>query len=364
MTLSVIIGHQANLVINVMQDGKPLAITGSLTARVFSTDGKHQYVDDKALFEDDTGADWPMGVVPVYLTDEEAGSIPPGDALLVLSGDFGIKRFRIVAEQLFAVTRSSLFIKDIVVDEIRQDRLMAAAAGVLQDISISDQYIWEKVRAAESEMSHTLRVPLVPTHFFPLQPTQSQIDALDGMDWAVDPPYDYSPDMFQYENWGFFVTRQRPLILVDHIRFSYPSQESGFVTIPQDWIRYDAKYGHIRLVPSSPAIFMQMNSYIMTALTGGRGIPFMIQIEYEAGLTDVPKNYPELLDAIKKKAILKIVGDAYLPQSGSISADGLTETVSVDMSKYHDSVDHIINGPPGSNGGLMTKIHGIRMLAM
>ena len=73
--------------------------------------------------------------------------------------------------------------------------------------------------------------------------------------------------------------------------------------------------------------------------------------------------YPELLDCIKKKAVLKILGDAFLPQSGSISADGLSESLSVDMDKYHDVVDAILNGRDG-NGGLMAQLHGVRVMAM
>ena len=60
--------------------------------------------------------------------------------------------------------------------------------------------------------------------------------------------------------------------------------------------------------------------------------------------------------------MLKIVADAFLPQSGSISADGLSQSLSVDMSKYSEFIDEALNGPHGSNGGLMTKIHGIRSM--
>jgi hypothetical protein len=38
--------------------------------------------------------------------------------------------------------------------------------------------------------------------------------------------------------------------------------------------------------------------------------------------------------------------------------------MSVDVSKYEDSIEQIINGGSGSNGGLMTKINGIKMLVM
>lgn len=361
---TVIAGSSASFTVQIMHNGNPVSVTSNVTARIYTMDGKTELMAEKSLISDAAGAEWPKGVVAVNLTQGETTALPVGDVMLVVAWPLGLKRFKLLVETLFAPTRTSLFVKDIIVNELRQDRLMAAAAGVLQDVSVSDDYLWDKVRAAESEISHTLRVPLVPTRFFSYEPTPEQIDALDGMAWGIDPAYDYSPDMFHFDKWGYFVTRQRPIVEVVKMRFAYPSQETGFFDVPKDWIRIDARYGHIRLVPASPAMFFTMNAFIMTALAGSRTIPFMIQLEYTAGLTDVGNTYPELLDVIKKKAVLKIVADAFLPQSGSISADGLSESVSVDVGKYHESVDHIINGPPGSNGGLMSKIHGIRMLVM
>ena len=361
---TIIAGDPANITLTVLQDGAPVALAGDINARVFSANGKTELVPSFALEPTAAGASWGSGVVAVPLTAEQTAPLEPGNVTLVLQGDFGIKRFLATVETLFAPTRTSLFIKDIVVNELRADRLVAASAGAMQDVKVSDDYLWAKIRAAESEISHTLRVPLVPTMFFPLAPTQEQIAELDGMAWAVDPAYDYSPDMFHFEKWGYFVTRQRPIISVERLRFAYPSQDTGFFDVPSDWIRVDARYGHIRLVPSSPAIFATMSAFMMTALAGSRSIPFMLQLTYMAGLTDVENTYPELLDCIKKMAVLKVLADAYLPQSGSISADGLSQSISVDMSKYHDSIDHIINGPAGTNGGLMSKIHGVRMMVM
>lgn len=361
---TLIAGDPAQFTVTVQADGRPVPVSGAVKARVFSMDGKQLLVGEKALDGSEPGANWPAGVVGVVLDATDTADLQPGDAMLVLQGGFGIKRFRLIVETLFAPTRTSLFIRDIVVEEIRNDRLMAAAAGVLQDVRVSDDYLWDKVRAAESELANTLRVPLVPTMFFSTKPTQEQIDALDGMAWEVSAPFDYSPELFRGEKWGFLVLRHTPVISVESMELRYPSEQSGFVQIPKDWIRVDARYGHLRLVPASPAVFAQMSSFIMTALAGSRSIPFMIHVRYVAGLTDVQNTYPELLDAIKKKAVLKVVADAYLPQSGSISADGLSESMSVDLGKYHETIDHIVNGEPGSNGGLMSKIHGIRMLVM
>lgn len=360
---TIIAGSPAQFTERVQANGNPVAVTAA-TARVYTMDGKTELIPVQTLASTDDGADWPAGVVAVAFTDVQTAVLEPGDAMLVLQGSFGIKRFRLIVETLFEPTRTSLFIKDIVVDEIRNDRLMAAAAGVLQDIQVSDDYIWQKVRAAESEMGHTLRVPLVPTRFFPVQPTQEQIDALEGLAWAVESAPDYMPDMFERDKWGYIVTRQRPIISVDAMRFVYPTENNGFWDIPLNWLTIDAKYGHIRIVPTSNAMLTGLAGLVMMNISGGRTIPSMVHLTYTAGLTDVDTTYPELIDAIKKKAVLKIVGDAYLPQSGSISADGLSESLSVDMSKYHEAVDFIINGDSGSNGGLMAQLHGIRTMVM
>ncbi len=361
---TLVAGENASLTVRILSDGISIPVAGPIRGRVFSMDGRTELVSAFDVDDALPGADWSAGVVAVRLSEGQTRDIPAGEAMLVLSGSFGIRRFRLASESLFEPIRTSLFIRDLVVEEMRNDRLLAASAGALQDVKVSDDYIWQKVRAAESELSHTLRVPLVPTRFFPFPPTAAQVAALDGMAWAIDPAYDYSPDMFRFEKWGYFIARQRPIVSVERMRFAYPSQTEGFIDIPPDWIRTDARYGHIRLVPSSPAIFAQMDTFIMTALAGARSIPFMIQLEYTAGLSDVAGTYPELLDAIKKKAVLKVIADVWLPQSGSISADGLSQSISVDMGKYQEIIDETLNGSAGSNGGLMSKIHGVRMLVM
>lgn len=358
---TLIAGSAAKFTVDVLADGNPVPVAGSVKAAIFKMDGRTKLVEQFDVPETDG---WGSGAVQVELTAEQAELLPPGEAMLALIGDFGIKRYRLAIETLMSPTRTSLFIKDIVVGDIRSEQLVAAAAGALQDVKVSDDYIWNKVRAAEADIAHRLRVPLVPTKFFPNPPTQEQLDALDGMAWAIDPAYDYTPDMFMFEKWGYFITRQRPIISVDSMIFAYPSATDGWIQIPKDWIRIDAKYGHVRLVPSSPAVFTTMNAFIMTALAGSRSIPFMIQLEYTAGLTDVADTYPELIDAIKKQAICKIITEAFMPQSGSISADGLSQSISVDVSKYQDTIDHIIDGPAGSNGGLQAKINGIRTVVL
>lgn len=249
--------------------------------------------------------------------------------------------------------------------KIRRDRLVMLANSLMPSLSLTDDYIWEKLLAAESETAHELRVPLAPTAFFPAEPTTEEVAALAGKPWGVDPGYDYSPEAFGYsDKWGMIKLRNKPLHSVSRVRFAYPGGRGSSYDLPLDWLRMDKKYGTIQFVPSSTAFLAPLNAFVMQAIGNGRTIPLAIQISYVAGLESVSQNFPELIDVVQKKAVIKIIDDAYLPQSASISADGLSQSMSVDTDKYHAAVDQIMNGGKGSNGGLMTAIHGVRIGAL
>lgn len=248
----------------------------------------------------------------------------------------------------------------IAIVTLRRDRLTLMANSLMPDVNVSDDYLWEKLRAAESYVSGLLRVPLVPTRYFPIQPTADELLALNGGAWEIDSGYDYEASMFERDKWGYLVTRHRPVLSVEYLRFAYPTQQQGFFDIPQSWIRVDSRPGHIRIVPNGSASFLGTAGFTMASMVDRRTVPEMVQVSYTAGLKNAAQDFPELVDVIKKKAVLGVITDAYIPQSGSISADGLSQSMSVDVGKYSDSIDDIINGPKGVNGGLMTRIHGIR----
>lgn len=358
---TIIAGNNALFSVVVASDGSPVAISNA-TASVYAMDGRTVLVAEWALSNVTIGADWPHGVAAISIDGALTVNLNAGDAQLVLRGNFGIKRFKLAIETMLMVN-DSLFIKDIIIDELRADRLIMAASGVLESVKVSDSYLWDKVRAAESEIAHELRVPLVPTKFFNADPTPEEIAALDGMPWVIESAPDYEGDMFTGNKWGYIVTRQKPIISVEMFKFVYPTEQNGHYDIPLNWLSIDRKYGHVRIVPTSNAVLTGLAGLVMFNLSAGRTIPSMVHITYTAGLQNATKDFPELIDAIKKKAVLKIIGDAFLPQSGSISADGLSESLSVDMDKYSASIDLIINGSSGSNGGLMAAIHGVRMMA-
>lgn len=248
------------------------------------------------------------------------------------------------------------------VKKLRTDRLMLAATAAMPSVAMSEDYLWDKLRSAESEVAHDLRVPLAPTTFFPADPTADEILALNGAAWGIDPGYDYSPESFALnDKWGAIKLRNKPLQSVSRVRFAYPGGSGSSYDLPLDWLRMDKKYGVVQFVPSSTAFVAPLNAFVMQAIGGGRVIPLAIQVTYVAGLANASAEFPELLDVVMKKASLKIIEDTFMPQSGSISADGLSQSMSMDIDKHHDTIDRILFGGKGSNGGLMTAIHGVRL---
>ncbi|EAW2493071.1 hypothetical protein AXL65_02270 [Salmonella enterica subsp. enterica] len=314
-----------------------------------------------------TYANWIKGEIVVKLDTSLSPVRPALDnldrALLVVKTPMDRFVFELQVGDQDAIERSQLFIKDVAVREMRQDQLMVAASGAMREVKVSDDYLWSKLKAAESEIAHKLRILLTPHQIFPHEPTPDELTALNGMPYMVETPYDYQPQMFDRDKWGYFITRQRPIIEVQRLRFSMPSAGNQYFDIPHDWLRLDEKYGHVRILPTTNASLVTASVLGFTALTWQSIIPNMLRLTYTAGLKNAAEDYPELLDAIKKMAVVKIITDLFLPQSGSISADGLSESMSTDVGKYLDLVDHIINGDDG-NGGLMAMFNGIRAIVI
>lgn len=281
------------------------------------------------------------------------------------SDDFVIRMFVKEDAEAAVDLGSALFPnKFTAVAQLRRDSLMLAAQNHFSGVALDSAYLWDKLRAAEAETSRTLRVKFQPTQFFPTTPTQDEITALNGMPWEEDNGYDYDPAMYTGDKWGFFSTHSSPIVSVDKLTFAYPANGGPSFEIPTDWLQVEKKYGHVRIVPITISAAAMLTPFIMQVLGIGRIIPNMVRITYKAGLQNAAANYPDLVDVVKKIAVLKIIEDGFLPQSGSISADGLSQSMSIDMSKYQDTIDVILTGRKGSNGGLRAAIHGISMAVM
>lgn len=229
-------------------------------------------------------------------------------------------------------------------------------------------FLWSQYKAAEADASRQLRVPLQPTQIFAGDPTDAEIAALTTvsadpepvtttMPHLVEAAYDYEPDMFQYDKWGFVVTRQRPIIAVQSFRISFPALAAHPFDISPDWIKLDRKYGQIRVVPTGSTMATPIAMHLMQIIGGGRFVPHMVRLRYTAGLSDAANQYPDLLDVIKKMALLRIIDGMFFPQSGSISADGLSQSTSVDTQKMHDGIDDKLDA-------LRDAIHGVRCMVV
>lgn len=207
--------------------------------------------------------------------------------------------------------------------------------------TFTDAFLLGQLQAAEADASHALRVFFEPVECLPESATQAERDALDatGTRWIEEPGYDLEDEFFQGDRWGYLAVRQKPIIRVTNYRFVYPLPATGIFTVPADWIRLDKKYGHVRLVPGSQAFAAPLAIGMLQAFGAGRGIPQAVHIRYTAGMTNAAQQYPDLLDLIKRMAVLRVLQGLFLPTSGSISADGLSESQSIDMAKYQMDID-------------------------
>lgn len=353
----------ASVQFTVMADGVLIAIDPGATVNIqFSTiDGITPLTEQRQVANSEGGANWTKGIVGIELQPGESANLVSPESMLIISGPNFVKRFRVTVDNPNVAVTSALFTKDFVITELRQSQLLLLAQNYFSGVTLTDDFIWDQLRAAESQTSKDLRVRFQPTQFFPLLPTAAQIAALPcGQPYDVDAAYDYDPDFFWGDRWGFIQLRHKPLIAIQSMVFAYPAPTTGFFTIPPDWLRTDLKYAQLRLIPASNANIQPLNAFILQALGGSRSIPFAIEITYTAGLSNPKRDYPELLNLVKRRAMLNVLNFGFLPQSGSISADGLSESTGFDIRKFDEGINESLYGPKGSNGGLMTAIHGVR----
>lgn len=251
---------------------------------------------------------------------------------------------------------SSLFDRQTAVQDLRA-ALLATGLESVAGAEFSDELLWGKLLAAEKDAERRLRVYFQPTEIFPHTPTEAEIAALEGRPWDEEPGYDYEPEFFMGESWGYIATRHKPILEVKRIHFAYPSPAEKVYTIPDSWIRVDKRYGHIRLVPAAQAFSAPLSAYIMQALGGGRTIPFMIHVRYVTGLRNVNTEWPDLVDLVMKMATLRTIIGTFPAQSGSISADGLSGSLSIDLDKWEGVIDKHLDE-------LRDRIHGVRMIVL
>lgn len=233
----------------------------------------------------------------------------------------------------------AIFNRETLVPELRGTRIALIPDAYLSDKSaISDDLIWAKAQSAALAVQRYLGVPLQPTHFYSDEPSDDEKAALNGAPYVVEPGYDMPPDFFSVSTWGALNLRVRPVISVSEVRFVYPSINGTVFTVPKEWIRIDAKYGSLRFFPSAQPLSAPLSVFTLQAMASGTTVPHMIRVKYVAGIDVNQPDYADVLDAVKRMIILKILTECYIPQSGSISADGLSQSVSADTAKFEEAL--------------------------
>jgi hypothetical protein len=251
--------------------------------------------------------------------------------------------FLLASLDLAAAAPSALFPSPIAaVAQLRRDRLLKLATTHLAGVSISDDECWKHLKAAEAEAERVLRTWLAPREVIPDHPdydAEAAAAQAAGQRVHRDPGYDWGPHMMRGDKWALIEVRHRPLLSITYARFSYPSPLTGIAELPPDWFRIDSRAGTAQIVWSSSPNQFALNSFILSALSAGRLVPFMLHIRYRAGLANATDALPDLPSLVMRLATVHVVEDLLLPQSGSISADGLSRSLSMEASKHRDEVE-------------------------
>lgn len=235
----------------------------------------------------------------------------------------------------------SMFDRSLVVPMFRNVRLSGLLGTYLAGLTISDDEIWWKIRAEEKLAEARWRTFLHPRQMYPQYFDPALLATMNTANYPVmeEPGYDYEPEMFQGDSWGDIQLRRTHVVQIQRIQFCYPNPEQQLYVIPADWIRYDRKYGRVNLVATTTPTAIPLNVFIMGALSGGRRIPLMMQVVYQAGLVNAFENDPDIVDYILKCAALSLIEDQFVPQSGSVSIDGMSQSTSFETGKMRDQLD-------------------------
>jgi hypothetical protein len=223
--------------------------------------------------------------------------------------------------------------------QFRADQLPLLQANFPLPVAPSDGLLTRKFEAAEGELQRELGVYLTPTMIFGgADPTDDDIAALGGQPYAIESGYDMTPDFFSIGQWGTLMLRSRPVKSITSMKFIYPTMNAMVVDMPTSWIQLDKRMGLINVVPGPGGLNIPLNIFSMQAMNQGVNVPNMIRVQYTAGLDPTHFMYADVQDVCMRLVALRLLKDTFTPQSGSISADGLSQSQSVDIAKFAEGV--------------------------
>jgi hypothetical protein len=253
-------------------------------------------------------------------------------------------------------------------------QIALSAGNYINMAALTPSMVWDKMVAAEVECERLLKTFFDCVQVIPDMATDAEIQALEDSNtrYITIAGFDYDPAMFTGERWGLMRLPYRPVQQVNSVIISFPAPFLQNYTVPGEWIRIDRKNGDLNLVPTTTAATTPVGAFALVAMAGSITYPQAIQVRYSCGLTNASgqvatsfaQEWDDLVDVVKRIAIAKIFKMMMLPQSASISADGLSQSNSFNYKAWQDDINETLFGPKGSNGGLYTSIHGINSQIM
>lgn len=206
---------------------------------------------------------------------------------------------------------------------------------------LKDEVIARKIRAAEDFYETDLAIRLQQKKVA----SDPDIRGLvEGTDYDLaEAAYPLDANGFVGDTFCYLRLNLRPVASISRLAFQLPGMRSAFV-VPPDWIKLERKYGRIQLLPITGQFgvqLLQISSLGLTMLSAGRTLPQVIFVDYVTGFTtaQLQADHQNLLEGILLRASLLlfgIVGNVRSGgfQSGSLSEDGLSRSMSLPSGKY------------------------------
>lgn len=131
--------------------------------------------------------------------------------------------------------------------------------------------------------------------------------------------------------------QHKPVIAVDAVRLTFPTQPQATRTYPSDWVQLKPESGVIEIVPGAGAFALPLSGtggLLYPTLFGGglRYLPHIHEVDYRAGFArgQVPPSIRHVVGMLAAIGPLNIAGDL-IAGAGvanySISVDGLSQSV-------------------------------------
>lgn len=366
----IIKGAVVNVAVALKQGGLPyaIALNAAVSAQFTSVDGTVVLIASMLLSSATPGSNWPVGAIIIPLTNAQTNALPIGDVLLrvTVAGLTWLIPMESVAT---SGGQSALFTKPAGVAALRAD-LGQGGAQMLIASGLTDDYLWGKLVAAEAQAERLLKCFFNAVEVIPDDAPQAEIDALElaGTRYVQESTFDFENGMFLPDEFGFIQLGHRPVQQVRSVSIRVPSPFLSSFDVPANWFRLNKKHGQLRFFPTTTPIGAPLGAYGVGFMSGG-SCPNAISVRYVVGLKNAAGTvsssaaviWPDLVELVKKMAILSLLQTSFQASSGSISADGLSQSSTVDTDKWQGVIDTLMYGPKGSNGGLYTAIHGIVM---